>query len=672
MLEILSPVGDRDTLEAAVRSGADAVYMGMREFNARRNAKNFDREGFAEAVAYCRVRGVRVYLTLNTLLSDRELGSAVDTAAFARVCGVDGVIVQDLGLAALLRKTLPDLPLHASTQLTVHSPSALPVLKALGFEQVVVSREMSKPELAEFCRKAGELDIRVEAFVHGALCMSMSGQCYMSAFLGGRSGNRGLCAGPCRLPFTVKGGTGFDLSLKDLSLVGYISELEEMGVSCLKIEGRMKTPEYVAAATAVCRRTADGEDCSDIKEILAGVFSRGGFTDGYYRQRLGRNMFGVRSSTDLAATAEVSSGLHALYRRERQSVGLRATLRIGELAELTVSDGANTVTKTAPSAEGELKTEELRARLCRTGGTPYYFERLDIDAAKGRSIPFSEAAALRKSALEALSELRSVGRKPVNTDLVLPKYPPRRGKTPLLIGRFASVEQMCGDLSGLSGIVLPLEEVERLPKTDLPLAVEIPRGMSNEGRIKELLSKASQYGVKWAVCGNIAAVELAKGAGLRPVGDFSMNIFNSAAVRTAHELGLEALTASVELRASEMSALGSDIPLGAVVYGRLPLMLTRNCPIKNGLGCAACGKKRYLTDRKGVSFPVRCREGYSEVFNSCPIRMEDKLQSLGADYGVLYFTLESSEECRAVIDGYINGVAPTGEFTRGLYFRGVE
>ena len=280
--EILAPVGGTESLIAAVRAGADAVYLGAEEFNARRNAQNFNDNDLKQAIEYCRLNSVKCYLTLNTLIKDTEMQNALQLVNRVWQYGIDAVIVQDIGLALEIHRLFPNLALHASTQMSVHSPSALLPLKQMGFKRVVVAREMSGAELKEFCKAAKALDIEVEVFVHGALCMCLSGQCYFSAYLGGRSANRGLCAGTCRLPFMAKGGTGYDLSLKDLSLIPYLGELEKMGVTSFKIEGRMKRPEYVATAVAAAKQMVQNGTVDDeIDRLLEKVFSRDGFTDGY-------------------------------------------------------------------------------------------------------------------------------------------------------------------------------------------------------------------------------------------------------------------------------------------------------------------------------------------------------------------------------------------------------
>ena len=384
-IEILSPAGNAGTIEAAVRAGADAVYFGAPGFNARQNAKNLSFEDIENAVGYCAERNVRTYLTLNTLVSDGEIDNALYTAHRAARCGVDAFIVQDIGLAGLLRQYLPDVPLHASTQLSVHSSAALPMLSEMGFRRVVPAREMDRESLISLCNEAKRLSMEVEVFVHGALCMCLSGQCYLSAVLGSRSGNRGFCAQPCRLPFAVAGGTGHDLSLKDMSFIEHIGELRNMGVCSLKIEGRMKRPEYVAAATAACRAAADGEHLpDDLRELLSGIFSRNGHTDGYFTGKTGMCMFGTRTENDEKMSAKLINTAHELYRNERRSVPLCAgfKLKSQEPSRLTVSDrdGHEATVSGAvpvPAKSAAADSENVREKLSKLGGTPYYIDKYE-------------------------------------------------------------------------------------------------------------------------------------------------------------------------------------------------------------------------------------------------------------------------------------------------------
>ncbi|MEE1074413.1 MAG: U32 family peptidase, partial [Acutalibacteraceae bacterium] len=479
--EILSPVGNKEMLEAAVRSGADAVYLGAKDFSARRNAENFSFEELKDAIEYCHIRGVRVYLTLNIVIKNSELSDAFNLAKSAYNSGIDGIIVQDLGLARILHEKIPHLKLHASTQMSVHSPSALPILKSLGFTQVVAAREMSRQELEALCKKAKELDITVEVFVHGALCMCVSGQCLMSAFLGSRSGNRGLCAGPCRLPFKVTGGTGYDLSLKDLSLLEFIPELYKMGVRSFKIEGRMKRPEYVAAATAACRQALDnGRVEAELDKTLKNVFSRSGFTDGYYQNRLGKDMFGIRTKEDVLSADKAFPTLHELYRGERKSVAISVNAEIlrDKPITLTIADGENTVTVYGNIPQ-EAKTKDLSyddalKSITKFGATPYYLKDSDISLESGLFVSAGELNALRRDACEKLDKKRSEV-KITPTDIcysqnITNTIPSKSFKT---VARFENAEQIPEILIGIDAVLFPLE-AEPDFSCNLPLIVDIP------------------------------------------------------------------------------------------------------------------------------------------------------------------------------------------------------
>ncbi|MBP3390882.1 MAG: U32 family peptidase, partial [Clostridia bacterium] len=531
--EILAPVGNSEMLTAAVRSGADAVYLGLEDFNARRNAQNFTIESLKDAVAFCHVRGVKVYLTLNIMLKDTEIEAAVKQTVAAANCGIDGVITADIGYVALLRKVLPTLPVHASTQMTVHSPAAIKPLKDMGFSRVVVSREMSKTELQEFCNRAKEYDMEVEVFVHGALCMCMSGQCLLSALLGGRSGNRGLCAGPCRLPFSAVGGENYDLSLKDLSLVPYLNELKEMGVSSLKIEGRMKRPEYVAAATASClQMLQQGGVDPKINSALSAVFSRSGFTDGYYTENLGKDMFGIRTKDDVTASDEAFSIIHELYRNERQSVKINGEISITENAPagLTVTDGTNTATVYGDPPEKAinrpLDIEAIKERIEKTGSTPYYFEKLQINLGGGLTLRASSLNALRRNALDKLSALRAktVEHTPDYSHFkVLHSNKTQGIKT---YARIDNAAQLTPALNSCDMVIVPIDiNLEELKEYE-NIAVELPRGISNESYVLTRLLALKEKGITTAFCSTLAAGELAKTAGFNTVSHYGFNIFN--------------------------------------------------------------------------------------------------------------------------------------------------
>ncbi len=678
--EVLSPAGSFEMLEAAVRSGADAVYFGAKQFSARRNAENFDIEEIKNAAEYCRIRGVKTYLTLNIMLKESELEDAFKLACEAYNAGVDGIIIQDLGLAKLLYENAPQIPLHASTQMSVHSPSALKFLKHFGFKRVVAAREMSFEALKELCEEAARLDMTVEVFVHGALCMCVSGQCLLSSFLGSRSGNRGLCAGPCRLPFLVDGGTGYDLSLKDLSLLHYVSELSEIGVASLKIEGRMKRPEYVAAATAACRSAADsGVIDAQLEEHLKNVFSRSGFTAGYFENKPSKAMFGVRTSEDINSVKNALPYIHGLYRNEFQRVPLKikAEIKRDKPILLTFDDGVNTVTVTGniPSAAKSKPTDRAtaNANLSKLGSTPYIIKNIETEIDDGLFVSASELNALRRTACEKLTAKRAeLNRDLVKCELNLPSQKHTHTGVLKTYARFSSVSQIPEDLEKIDGIIIPLDctEIDSLPENVYKIA-EIPRGITDEKAIIKRLEEFKKCGFTSAMCGNIAAVELAKEVGFKPIADSGLNIYNTESLKAVGGFGINSAVLSNEILLSDAKRLGSDVKKGIVSYGKIPLMIFKNCPVKNGKSCKECDKNNVITDRKGISFQIRCRMGFSELFNSVPIWLADRKNELsGLDFNVLYFTDETKERAAEVISAYENGLAPDVKYTRGLFWRG--
>ncbi len=678
--EILAPVGNSEMLIAAVRSGADAVYLGLEDFNARRNAQNFTIESLKDAVEFCHIRGVKVYLTLNIMLKNSEIEAAIKQTVAAANCGIDGVITADIGYVALLRKVLPTLPVHASTQMTVHSPAAIKPLKAMGFSRVVVSREMSKTELQEFCSEAKQHNMEVEVFVHGALCMCMSGQCLLSAVLGGRSGNRGLCAGPCRLPFSAVGGENYDLSLKDLSLVPYLNELAAMGVASLKIEGRMKRPEYVAAATASCLQMLEqGRVDPEINSALSAVFSRSGFTDGYYTDNLSKDMFGIRTKDDVTASDDTFSIIHELYRNERQSVKINGEITIIENipASLTVTDGTNTATVYGDIPEKAINRpmdiEAVRERIVKTGSTPYCFEKLHINLGEGLILRASALNALRRDALDKLSVLRTKTVEHTPDYSHFKAFGSNKQQDIKTYARIDNAAQLTPALCSCNMVIVPIDiNLEQL-KEYKNIAVELPRGISNEAYISTRLLAFKEKGITTAFCSTLAAEELAKTAGFNTVSHYGFNIFNSYSAEYHKQQGAAAVVLSPELLLRDAVKISVDCPKGIISYGRLPLMLTRNCPVKNKISCAECQRTKALIDRKGEHFPVKCRNGYSELYNSKVIWLADKQNEYsGLDFQILYFTDETPKEIEQVITSYKNKLPPKADFTRGLYYRGVE
>lgn len=679
-MEILSPAGNMEALTAAVRSGANAVYLGLKEFSARRNADNFSLEDLKTAVDYCHERNVKVYVAINTMIKEKELADAVNTVTRAYNCSADAFIVTDLGLISVLRTILPEAELHASTQMTVHSPAAIKPLKRLGISRVVLGREMSREEIREFCKAARKENIEVEVFVHGALCMCVSGQCLMSSALGGRSGNRGLCAGPCRLEFSSSGSGRYDLSLKDLSLIDYLRELENMGVASAKIEGRMKRPEYVAAATAACRASLEGRQDDELKAALKSVFSRSGFTDGYYKAALGKDMFGTRTRDDAEISKSAFSYLHSLYRNERSVVpiDISAYIKSGEQLSVTLIDERKnkiSVSGDIPeSAENRATTEDdIKTALSKLGGTPYFARKINVDIDDGLFVNISQLNRLRRSAVEKLGLCRREANRYKNAEYRTSARQERTRRTPEIYTEFLSASYIPEDLSGVCGVILPLDaDFDKVPKTTKKIA-RLPRYIQNEEKVQNRLLLLKENRVFTALCDNLSAMKIAVDAGFKVICSNGLNCANSESVKALESLGACAVTLSAETYMPSAKSISADVPIGIFAFGRLPLMLTKNCPVKNTKTCAECKNKSSITDRQGVKFPVRCKNGaYSEIFNSSPIYLADKRDDLSYfDFIILSFLDESPKEAKRIIDDYIEARPPKAEFTRGLYYKNI-
>ncbi len=688
-------------MEAAVYAGANAVYLGGKAFGARAGAKNFDREELARAVGFCHGRGVGVHVTVNTLLKDGELEEALEFVDFLCTLPVDAVLVQDMGLFSLLRQRAPALPLHASTQMSIQAPAGAALLEELGARRVVLARELSLEEIGEI---AGCCQVELESFVHGALCMCVSGQCYLSAMLGGRSGNRGQCAQPCRLPFGAKGGTGHDLSLKDLSFITRISQLREAGVCSAKIEGRMKRPEYVAAAVAACRMAAQGEPVpQDLLENLGAVFSRSGFTDGYLTGRRGRGMFGTRRKEDVtAATEKVLAGLHSLYRGERRDIPVDLSLFSEENEIRLQARDVHGACFTAAIAKGEalpragekgnLPAQRCAQQLEKTGGTPFCAGKIQVPP-EGLPLSVAELNALRRQALAGLLERRS-RREPVEfcpqAGGELPgkqeRRQPRQAKELPLRACFSSFTRLCPQARDCKEIVLPVttepEKLRSLAEDGWPsLLLALPRAFfGSQAWLEEQMKRQMEAGFQEFLCGSLDAFALCRRLGGKAHGAFSLNIANSAGLKAFQGLGLATAEASLELSGRELASLSSPLPLGAMVYGRQALMLTRNCPLANsGRGCLNCREPGVLTDRQGKCFPVTCSQAVGvenpcpgegkELLNSVPLWLGD--QKLAVDFGVMRFAVENSVESGEILEGFRRGERPKGAYTRGLFRRGV-
>ena len=828
-VELLSPVGSWEALVAAVQNGADAVYLGGKHHNARKYASNFDEEQLKKAVDYCHARDVAVYLTLNTLLNDKELKELYKYIAYIYNIGIDAVIVQDIGVAKLIRSIAPKLHLHASTQMTVYNLDGVNMLKELGFSRVVLARELSLEQIEYICQNT---DVEIEVFVHGALCMCYSGQCLMSSMIGGRSGNRGCCAQPCRLPYDlVNLSTGnkvyqylrdkYLLSPKDLSLINYLKPLEKAGVKSLKIEGRMKRPEYVAVVTRIYRDCLDSGQKINQEDMnaLLQIFNRGGFTQGYLTQTSGPDMMSLerpnnwginigevisynkgnfRAEIKLTGQLNVGDGIE-IWTKDGQSYGsmvsciwgkhqriktassddivqieIKGRISSGDKvyktsdsqlnreAKQTFDSNANikkvpiyghytiklgkpiyvsfwddcsnfveyTGVKIAEKALNKpLDGEKVKEQLMKAGDSPFTVETIEINMEEEVSLPVSEINAARRNALSQLEQKRILKYRPSfllkEEELhsayqnVLLQFNKDKAKKELKLSVQVREYSQAVELihCDFDRIYLPAgmladkkdrQEIYCLTKQYISKGIDVvytlPRViLRNEVKLyQDLIGCLDEFGIHMVAVGNIGLINMVKkNAEYKLIGDYSLNIFNSVASVFYKELGFESITLSPELNFKQIKNLYkiSDMGYEIIGYGRLPLMITENCAVKNASAAAGekpicnCTDVQYaLKDRKGAKFPIvkdklTCR---SEILNSQVLFLADRvddIQNSGIDSVRLMFTTEPPEVCREVTEFYINALKFGEEalqkhsellrkiekegFTRGHYYRGV-
>ena len=694
MIELLSPAGSPEGVIAAVQNGADAVYMGMGAFNARRGAKNFTDEEFVKAVRYCHVRGCKVYVTLNTLVNDREMRDAVAAAKLASDAGADALIVQDLGMSYAIRCALPDIPLHASTQMSLHNLAGVEAAAEMGITRAVLARELSFEQIRFITKNAS---IETEVFVHGALCFCHSGQCYMSALIGRRSGNRGLCAQPCRLQYSL-GGRMDDhpLSLKDNCLVDQIRRLEEAGVASLKIEGRMKRPEYTGIVTGVYAKAIREQRNPDKEEmeLLEKTFSRQGFTQGYFiGDKL--DMFGVRSEPDkdadkIFATARKQ---YAEGEMRRVPVHFYTVLEKGEhIKAIAFDDDGHKAIATGPVPERAkrqgLTEQYLTEQMFKTGGTPYNCIENKAKAEPGLYLPASEINELRRKLIAQLSAERE--KAPGRRTLRIPAPPVNVPaiSDPARIYQVRTAEQLTPELAELKPDYIYFPAMELAENFDplrpfidngaRPVAV-MPRIITDDQsrEVYAALEKLFDYGVNEALTGNLGHVFIARQAGMKVRGDFGLNAFNSYTLRVLQDAGFISATASFELRLAQIKAMAKPIDTELIIYGRLPLMVSDQCIIRQSAGRCNCQTPGQLSDRMGSVFPVVKEFGCRNViYNAHKLYLADKrddLYALGLWGLRMLFTTESPRECVEVAKGYL-GLTDykPNVLTRGLYYRGVD
>ena len=693
MLELLAPAGSMEALRAAVQNGANAVYLGSGQFNARQSAKNFTTQSLMEAVKYCHIRGVAVHLTLNTLVSDKETPALIDLIRQAAQCDVDAFIVQDLGVVQLCRQIAPHIPIHGSTQMTIHSLPGVLLCAAWGMSRVVLSRELSRDEIAYICQNS---PIEIEVFAHGALCMGYSGQCYLSAAIGGRSGNRGRCAQPCRQSYGYgRWENHFPLSLKDNCLVHYLKDLQEMGVASLKLEGRMKRAEYVATVTRVYREAINAGfvTANQVNQLLT-AFNRQGFTDGYYQKNIGKPMFGIRADKG-DDPAWIKEARQSYEGTENGLVGITFTAVVSsEGSSLMVTDPEGRVCEVRGPVPEVARVQELTAdvlslRLAKTGGTPYVCVGANCHVEPGLTLSAAAVNAMRRDVLNQLTALRGRRDKaPLGKPGRIPRISGSK-EHPVITVQITNREQVTEQLLRMKPAVLyvPLHLLmldgawTQALMQRVRVCPVLPR-IVHDGelpKIKEQLRALRQVGIREALVGNLGLLIPVRECGLRCRGDFGLNLYNSGAMNTAAELELRSATLSFEMTLPQIRDVSKSVPCELLAYGRLPLMVTENCLIRGRTGDCTChlgGAK--LMDKTGAEFPIikdgdSCR---SVLLNGKKLNWLDRqedLNRLGLWAIRLYFTTENPKEVDQVLSACHN---PTpfdpGACTRGLYLRGVE
>ena len=669
--EILAPAGSLESLKAAVNCGADAVYIGGKQFSARQNAANFDNAELKQATDLCHLHNIKIYLTVNTIIFDNQVNEFAEFIKNAANAGIDAFIVQDFGAAEIIRNIVPDANIHGSTQMTIHSVKGAQLLKELGFKRVVISRELTEKQIQEICSTG----IETEVFVHGALCMCMSGQCYLSSLIGQRSANRGFCAQPCRLPYSVYKNPQFNgLSLKDLSLVNHLQKLSDIGVFSLKIEGRMKRPEYVAAAVCACRQSLNGQ--TPDMALLRSIFSRSGFTDGYFTGKFS-NMFGSREKEDVIAAKDILPDIRKKYSHEKKSgkLDFYAEIKKDSPVKLTVSDSFESVTVYGEIPETAIKKPidftYLERQLSKLGGTIYKFGNLSADIDDGLSLSAKTINALRRNAVEALN-LKSIKRNtPEYICVPLDIDPENKIESLKEIRVRTSNQNQLDAVSEADRIIIPTNvflnnRYENISK----IIIEPPRFIYNEAEIFGVLKKCKSLGAEHLMCSNPAYIKIGKELGFKLHGDFGLNTANSYSLNFLKKMNFEDTVLSFEMKLKQISSLRKAISTGIIAYGYLPVMLTKNCPIKNEVGCEKC--KKIIFDRTGRANKIVCHGNYTEILNAQALYLADRLEDLkNISFITLYFTDEGPDEIKKIIDEYRFGYSAKDNITRGLYYRGV-
>ena len=648
--ELLSPAGDMECLKAAVWGGCDAVYLGGSKFNARGNASNFDNDNIKKAVNFCRLFGVAVYITLNTLVYDKNVSEILDYVSFLEnEVKPDAYIVQDIGLMALIHERYPDAVIHASTQCAVHSAHSVELYRSLGVSRIVGAREMTFEDIKALSEK-----IEVEMFVHGALCVSQSGGCLFSSMVAKNSGNQGRCAQPCRLPFKAK--NEYALSLRDLSLSSCFTKVLSSGASSFKIEGRMKDPRYVFGVTSVFRRLIDEKRNATKEEIrfLGDLFTRSGFTKGYFQGDISKAMFGRRTEEDKARTASIELEIvpkklfcdaHCVITR---NAPMMLTLSYGDISA-TVFGSVPNEAISSPS-----DSESVKKQIAKMGATDFFLRKFTCDIEPKLNASPSELNKMRREALEKLS-----------LAIIDKNTPKRSGRVPAIIKKGASVKTESYDVYRIYSPFIPkgIDEND-VRYVDIPiqntaiwkqfsaskLRLILPRVilLADEDEVRSLLAEAKKYGVSDIIIQNLA--HLSYCGGFEVHASLSPAPTNSTSMRIIAPL-FKTVELSPEMTENAISRIEKPIPTEAIIYGRVPLMHTMTCVIES-MSCGECKRAgngictARLIDRTGASFPIIREFGHrTVVFNSHPTYLCDKAERLdkcGVGGRIFVFTDEKA------------------------------
>ena len=696
MLEIFSPAGSAEGVIAAVQNGADAVYFGFESHNARLEARNLNENEISKAAEYCRVRGVKTYITLNSFALDGELQDIAELARKAARCGADGLVVSDLGVLLAARQAAPSLTVIAGEAMGIHSLEGAKVAAAMGASYVTLSALLPYKEIK---RISASSPAGVLLPAHGPACVSYAGQCHMSAFTDRKSDCRGACARPCRRRY----GSGshaveYPLGLSDTCLVNHLGELDDAGVKGIIIEGRTRRPEYSAVVTGIYSKAVrDGRRQAEADlRAMSRAFSGQGFNDGYFTGKKGPQMFGVSGENEADNRVVYGTARRNYLNGEFQRVPVRffCSVKEGETMKLAAMDDRGFTA----SAEGlvpekafnrELTSAALRTQLHNTSGTPFLCAGVRSSVDKGLTLPVSAISEVRRRVLVDILRQREKFT-PGETGAFTPVYSGvSRVEPPVITVSVLRVSQLSRELLKLKpGIIyVPLEEAAEeagalapyLASETTKVAVALPRVIhdSERSKVRELMKKVRAMGIDQALAGNIGQILFARSLGFQVRGDYGLNAFNSQTLGVLRDMKLVSAALPFEIKLSKIDAMAKPLDTELIAYGRLPLMVTESCIVRDCMGVCTCDNYSGLTDGTGAAYPVVKEYGCRNVLlGSRKLFMADRrgdLDALGLWAIRLSFTTESARECVSVMSAYLgeSDYRPSG-FTHGLYYRGVQ